>query len=86
MKKKKKQIDLSAENINRFIDKFTEIYGDAAAPIPDKRRVTVWCSNGMHISGFAVNVNTSTIGLNALIAQRWILHTELVQLIVNEKR
>jgi len=88
MKKKIKQnkIDLSAGNINRFKSHFIKIYnedGKEVNPIPDDKRVTVWCDGGkMEHQGFAVNVTGKTIGLNVLIADSWIYQTELKKLII----
>lgn len=59
------------------LSEFKEI--DFITEIPDNARVTVYCE-GSTEKGFMINVMSSELGLNALIARKWILHEELERL------
>lgn len=66
---------------------FTQIWDETrnieSNPIPENVRVTVFC-NGTNLEdrGFAENVLSSDLGLNALIAESWILQTDLDKIMV----
>jgi hypothetical protein len=79
-------MDLTAEQINKHIEKFTPIYKDGKEenPIPKDRKVTVWCE-GTEEQGFACNVTANEMGLEALIAQSWIDEDYLQKLCAVEK-
>ena len=60
------------------LDKFTDIYseGKDENKIPDNVKLTVFCK-GSSDEGFLINVTSDELGLEALIAQKWIIHSEL---------
>jgi len=66
------------------LDKFTDIYPkDKNADglrlenkMPEKVKLTVYCK-GTNDEGFLVNMTSDELGLEALIAQKWIVHSEL---------
>jgi len=66
------------------LDKFTDIYPtDKNADgtywenkIPENVKLTVFCQ-GSNDEGFLINVTSDELGLEALIAQKWIIHSEL---------
>lgn len=69
------------------LDSFTDIYPDEKSEdglylenkIPDKVKLTVYC-NGTNEDGFLVNKTSDDLGLQALIAKKWIIHSELEKL------
>jgi len=67
----------SAEKINEFIDNFKNI--DTNEP-PKDEKVTVFCDDGNDEVGFCENTLFSDIGFNMFIAKKWILQTELDEL------
>jgi hypothetical protein len=74
---------MEAEQIIKYIDSFTNIYdkdGNEVNPIPEDKRVTVYCSNGGDTKGFIENSLKKHLGFEALIAKSWILHSELKKL------
>jgi len=73
-------MDLTAEQINEHIDKFTDIYKDGKEmnPMPDDVNITVWCKSDSEC-GFAYNTTTDEMGLEAFIAKKWILHENLLR-------
>lgn len=73
----------TVEKINQFIGKFKEVYdekGEEINPIPDNVKLTVYCDNDEDERGFLENVTSDKMGLEALIAQKWILQSELDEL------
>jgi len=66
------------------LDKFIEIYPkDKNAnglrwknKMPEKVKLTVYCK-GTNDEGFLINMTSDEIGLEALIAKKWIIHSEL---------
>ena len=66
------------------LDKFIEIYPkDKNAngllwknEMPEKVKLTVYCK-GTNDEGFLINMTSDEIGLEALIAKKWIIHSEL---------
>lgn len=66
------------------LDKFTDIYPkDKNADglrwenkMPENVKLTVYCK-GTNDEGFLVNMTSDELGLEALIAQKWIIHSEL---------
>ena len=69
---------MTAEQINKHIDKFHDIY---ETPIPEGNKVTVYCDNGEDEVGFLENVTADEMGIQALIAQKWILQSNLENLV-----
>ena len=76
---------MTAEQINKFIDKFINIYddeGNEINPIPEDKKVTVYCEGtNLGDRGFIENSLKSKLGFEALIAKSWILHKDLKQLV-----
>lgn len=73
------------EESNKFIQMcydllgdFTDVYGDNGQELPDDVKITVFCK-GRHEEGFVFNTDTKNIGLEALIAKKWILHDDLIK-------
>lgn len=64
------------------LDKFTDIYseGKEVNQIPDNVKLTVFCQ-GSNDEGFLINVTSDELGIEALIARKWIIHTELEEII-----
>jgi len=70
-----------------YLDKFTDIYPKDEAgnglkwenKIPEKVKLTVYCK-GSNDEGFLINMTSDELGLEALIAQKWIIHSELEKL------
>lgn len=65
------------------LDKFTDIYPkdkQEENEMPEKVKLTVYCK-GQHQEGFLVNVTSDELGLEAFIAQKWIIHSELEALV-----
>lgn len=64
------------------LDKFTDIYseGKEVNQIPDNVKLTVFCQ-GSNDEGFLINVTSDELGIEALIARKWIIHTELEEMI-----
>lgn len=78
--------EFTADQINRFIDRFTPVYvdGKETNPVPNDRRVTVWCDHeDSDYCGFACDTTGNEMGINILIAKCWIYEDELKQLIAN---
>ncbi|WP_432221275.1 hypothetical protein ACRASX_11140 [Flavobacterium sp. TMP13] len=67
-----------------YLDKFIDIYPkDKNADglqwenkMPEKVKLTVYCK-GTNQRGFLVNMSSDELGLEALIANKWIIHSEL---------
>ena len=70
-----------------YLDKFTDIYPKDDAPngthwenkMPEKIKLTVYCK-GSNYEGFLINITSDELGLEAFIAQKWIIHSELEKL------
>ncbi len=70
------------------LDKFTDIYpkekkADGSRwenKMPEKVKLTVYCE-GSEDEGFLINVTSDELGLEAFIAKKWIIHSELETLI-----
>jgi hypothetical protein len=66
------------------LDKFTDIYPkDKNADglrwenkMPENVKLTVYCE-GSEDEGFLINVKSDELGLQAFIAKKWIIHSEL---------
>lgn len=73
---------MKAEEINKYIEHFKPIYknGERINPMPKNTKITVWCDNGDDEQGFAYNTTTYDMGINCLIAQKWILQSDLEKL------
>lgn len=69
----------------KHLDKFVSIYPkDKSADglvykneIPENVKVTVYCNDDDGEEGFLINLTSDEIGLEVLIAEKWILHEEL---------
>jgi hypothetical protein len=71
-------MEWTAEQINEHIKKFHLIKDN---PIPPNTKVTIWCeSDSFSESGFADNVTIEEMGLELLIAESWILQSDLDKL------
>ena len=64
------------------LDKFTDIYLENGEEneMPENVKLTVYCK-GTHDEGFIINMRSDEIGLEAFIAKKWIIHSELEKLI-----
>lgn len=65
----------------QHLDKFTNIYTDGKEEnkMPENVKLTVFCKSS-NDEGFLINLNKYELGLEALIAQKWIIHSELEKL------
>lgn len=66
----------------KYLDKFVDIYPkdlNLENKMPKNVKLTVFCK-GSNDEGFLINMTYEEIGLEALIAQKWIVHTELEKL------
>jgi hypothetical protein len=66
-----------------------DIYDGAGSeinPIPENVKITVWISDGGDNEGFAVDVNRDDLGLEELIAKKWILQSDLDLLLTNKQQ
>jgi len=64
------------------LDKFTDIYpkdNKEENKMPENVKLTVYCK-GSNDEGFLINMTSDELGLEALIAQKWIIHSELEKL------
>jgi hypothetical protein len=64
------------------LDKFTEIYPlgeNTENEMPENVKLTVYCK-GDDGEGFLINMTSDELGLEALIARKWIIHSELEKL------
>jgi len=63
------------------LDKFTDIYPENGQEnkMPDNVKLTVYCK-GNTMKGFLINMRSDELGLEAFIAKKWILHSELEKL------
>ncbi len=77
-------MEYTAQQMNKHIKFFTPIYGsngEEANPMPDGVKLTVYCEGSDYDDrGFAENVTTKELGINAFIAKSWILQTHLDEL------
>lgn len=74
---------VTAEQINKHIGKFTDIFvnGKTKNEMPIGVKLTVWCDNGDDEQGFLYDLEVKDLGLQALIARKWILQSELKSLL-----
>ncbi|MBU0847355.1 hypothetical protein KKH23_09255 [Patescibacteria group bacterium] len=74
--------DLTARQINKFIDKFTVIHinGEDVNPIPKDKKVTVFVDDGDWDCGFVCNTMAIDLGITALIAVSWIYEDDLMRM------
>lgn len=70
--------DKELMQIHKQLPFFKSIYenGKEVNPIPNGEKVTVYCESNEE-SGYVVNVLKEEMGLEELIAKKWILHSEL---------
>lgn len=64
------------------LDKFTDIYPkdkNEENKMPENIKLTIYCK-GTNDEGFLINMTSNELGLEALIAQKWIIHSELEKL------
>jgi hypothetical protein len=67
-----------------YLDKFTDIYPKDEAgnglkwinKMPEKVKLTVYFKDS-NDEGFLINMTSDEFGLEALIAKKWIIHSEL---------
>jgi len=73
-------IKLLYDNLNVFND----IYNDSPElefPIPESGEfITVFCK-GTEDEGFLINLKSTELGFDELIARKWILHSKLEELL-----
>ena len=82
-KSKLEVIERTAEDIMKFIDKFTKI--DSYKEIPEKTRLTLYCNGGnFENRGFLENVTVAELGFELLIVESYISQSDLDKLF-NEK-
>ena len=72
-----KEVRICYDNLDKFTDIYSE--GKEENKIPDNIKLTVFCQ-GSNDEGFLINVTSDELGLEALIAKKWILHSELEKL------
>ena len=62
----------------KYLDNFKNIYidGKEENPIPKHVKLTVFCKSSDN-EGFLINLEENQLGIEALIAKKWILHSEL---------
>jgi hypothetical protein len=78
-----KENDRVIRLVQKHLDKFTEIYGEdfnETNPMPENEKISVYCESNTD-EGFVFNTTVSEMGLSALIAQKWILHSKLEELV-----
>ena len=66
-----------------YLDKFIDLYPkdkNVENQIPKNIKLTVYC-NGSNSEGFLFNLTYEELGLEALIVEKWIFHSELEKLI-----
>lgn len=82
--KENKVTQLCYKNLDKFIDIYPKDKNADALrwenPMPEKVKLTVYCK-GDNDEGFLINVTYDEIGLEELIAQKWIIHSELETLV-----
>lgn len=63
------------------LDKFTNIYenGNEVNPIPENVKITIYCEHNEY-DGFVFNTTSDKLGIQSLIAEKWILHSELEEI------
>lgn len=76
----------TAEEIHEHIEAFTPIYdnkGNEINPLPKEVKLTVYCDDGRSLDnrGYAENVTRKELGLEVFIAQKWIIHADLLKLL-----
>ena len=65
------------------LDKFIDIYPKDQKwenKMPENVKLTVYCDNGKDEKGFLINMQSDELGLTALIARKWIIHSGLESL------
>ena len=76
-------VKICYDNLKNFIDIFPmEKSAEGTRwenPIPDNVELTIFCK-GLNYEGFIIKTKSDEIGLEALIAKKWILHSELEKL------
>lgn len=75
--------EYTVEQLYEQLPSFTDIYGDNAKDMPEGVNLTVYCSNGGDEEGFIENAKSDELGLHALIAKKWILQSDLDNLLAN---
>lgn len=71
----------------KYLNEFTDIYPKDGQgenlhyenKMPDNIKLTVFCEVNRD-EGFLVNKTTSELGIEALVARKWIIHSELEKL------
>ena len=65
------------------LDKFIDIYPkdkNWENKMPENIKLTVYCK-GANEEGFLINMTSDELGLESLIAQKWIVHSDLEKLV-----
>ena len=66
----------------KYLHKFVDIYedGNHKNEIPENIKVTIFCKSE-NKEGFLINILYDELGLEELIAKKWIIHSELENLV-----
>ena len=79
----KKNVNICYKYLNEFISIYPkDNYGDDfkyVNKMPENVKLTVYCKSSNE-EGFLINVKSDELGLEALIVQKWIIHSELEKL------
>lgn len=75
---------LCYEHLKSFVDIYPKDVNSEGThyhnKIPDNVKVTVYCDDDDMTRGFLVNLYHNELGLEELIAKKWILHSDLEKL------
>ena len=69
----------SVELCYKFLDRFIDIYPkdqNWENKMPENVKLTVYCEHPSE-KGFLINVKSDELGIQAFIARKWILHSDL---------
>jgi hypothetical protein len=79
-----KVIKLCYDHLDKFIDIYPEDKNADGLKwengMPQNVKLTVYCESSED-EGFLTNVTSDELGLQALIARKWIIHSELEKLV-----
>lgn len=70
----------------KYLKNFIDIYQkdkDCENKMPENVKITVYCK-GSGEEGFLINMKLNELGFEALIAKKWIIHSELESLAGSE--
>jgi len=78
---KDKENDLIIGLCYDHLDDFNSIYGPDGKEMPDDKKLTIYCVCGDDSDdGFIINKTTDDMGIESLIAKKWIYHEELEEI------